>query len=476
MKLVKLVRLPDVLSPMGIRRSPGDDATDLQDDATDLQLWPAYVLNRTALIKSLEELSHPGSNDYEVLMNHLNDYECEQGRKIRKAALPILYKDCNTVCPEGCDCRYCSTPLDRIIIIGPREYFHVKDAYSFEKKKASMEERWSVMMRKHRNSQPGEVGYDIICHLRQLMLAMEQCDAPMNVNEDMVQVTNITPSPTNKKRQGMHGDHPRSSKKPKHGNHSDQTAEDVGGVDDVSLRGDDPSTHSLSSSSSSQSDFLVLGDDVSYLSGSECSTFSETSSSGKSRYATKRECESQKKKGGSRLVLNTTPPVGNGPNTRTCLLDAVMTLLQSNVHATKIRKSIVASMPPTGDTPISVATKALSQFGIGLQAVTGMYRDRPGGAAYNVVQERNCSLILRIKLTNLRNQVAYHMAAWDGETIYDRPRNSKVSHTKDRQSVSCARAVFWKLYSKEKFRDWRIVNVYRIIESTTMAAREHHCT
>lgn len=175
-------------------------------------------------------------------------------------------------------------------------------------------------------------------------------------------------------------------------------------------------------------------------------------------------------------MLNTTPPVGNGPNTRTCLLDAVMTLLQSNVHATKIRKSIVASMPPTGDTPISVATKALSQFGIGLQAVTGMYRDRPGGAAYNVVQERNCSLILRIKLTNLRNQVAYHMAAWDGETIYDRPRNSKVSHTKDRQSVSCARAVFWKLYSKEKFRDWRIVNVYRIIESTTMAAREHHCT
>ena len=72
----------------------------------------------------------------------------------------------------------------------------------------------------------------------------------------------------------------QSSKKPKHGNHSDQTAEDVGGVDDVSLRGDDPSTRSRSSSSSSQSDFLALGDDVSSLSLSgDDSSLSEIKSS-----------------------------------------------------------------------------------------------------------------------------------------------------------------------------------------------------
>ena len=34
------------------------------------------------------------------------------------------------------------------------------------------------MMRKHRNSQPGSVGYDIICHVRQLMLAMEHGNDP----------------------------------------------------------------------------------------------------------------------------------------------------------------------------------------------------------------------------------------------------------------------------------------------------------
>jgi len=457
MKLVKIVRLPDVFLPFGIRRS-GDE------DTTDLQLWPARVFNRKGLIKSLEELSLPGSKDYEVLMNHLND--CEQGRKIRRAALPILYKDCSTLCTDGCDCRHCSVPLDRVIIIGPREYFHVRDVYSFEKKKAAMEERWSVMMRKHRNSQPGSVGYDIICHLRQLMLAMEQCGAPMNVDSDMVQVTNITPSPTNtnKKRQSMHGDN-SSSKKPKHGNHNDEIAEAVGGVDDVSFCGNGPSIRSQSSSSSSQSDFLASGDDVSSLSGGECSTLSETSSSGKSHHAMKRAFESQALKVGSRLVLSTTTPIADGHNTRTCLLDAVMTLLQYNAHANKIRNSIIASMPPTGDTPISVATKALSRFGMSLQTVTSTYHHRSGGIAYNVLQEHQCKLILRMKLTNKSNRVSYHVVAWDGTFIHDRPYKSKVSKINDRRTILSCREVFSKLY--RKFKDWRIIHVYRLVEFTT---------
>ena len=448
---LKLVRLPDNLLPPGIRCYDG-----ITDSA---HLWPGRVMNRKALIRSLEELSPPGTDRYQLLIDQVRVSESEQGSTIRKAALPILYKDCNTMCPDGCDCYYCSSPLpDQTIVIGPRLYVRVKSAFSFEKKKKDMERMWSKLMSEYRNSQPGTVEYDIVCHGHQLMLAMEHCGQALDLSGVTLQMKHLTPSPTTKKRRSTHGDN-SSSKLPKHGDHYGEVAKAVG-ESNVSLSGNGTSTNSQYSQSR-QSDIMASGDDISSLSGDD-SCLSDSAPSSNSRGAKKRYDESLALKVGSRLVLNTTTPITKGPNTRTCLLDAVMTLLQSNVHAIRIRKSIIASMPPTGDTPISVATRVLSQYGIGLQTVTSMYHHRSGGIAYNVIQEHQCKLILRIKLTNLGNGVSYHVVAWDGTFIYDRPVMSKVSPINDRKTVARARAVFSKLY--RKFKDWRIIHVYKLVD------------
>ena len=179
-------------------------------------------------------------------------------------------------------------------------------------------------------------------------------------------------------------------------------------------------------------------------------------------HSQKHEEESLDEEGGSRLVLNKTSAITHGPNTRTCLQDALMVFVPSSADTDQIREALIASMPPSGDTPVSVARKALSDFGIDIKVVTGLYDNKTGGIAYHLLQERQCKLILRIKLTNKGNRVSSHFVAWDGSTIHDRPYMIQVSDVKDRRTYRSCREVFNKLY--RKFLDWRITRVYSIIE------------
>ena len=426
---IKLVRLSDDLLPNSLRK--------YDNEPHDSQLWPMYVYeDYDALKASLSELSSPGSYDHGVLMN---DVElCDQRCPIRRAALPIHHDVCNTKCMGNCHCRHCSTEqkMTCAMSIGPRYYVHVKDAFSIQKKKKNMENIWRILMSKHKNAPPGSNGYDIINHAHQLLFAMDQCGAPMNIGSDTVDVNHTTTSPQ-KKRRRKKRDRDSSRKKPKKNeNGNSNKAETAGGsVVDVSLFGDGPSTPP------------------------------RPKPSGQSHHAMRRENKSHDEEGGSRLVLNKTRSSTSGPNSRTCLLDAVIALLPSNAVSEKISKSIIASMPPTGDTPVSVAAKALAGNCFTLETVTRIYDNKKGGIAYHLLQETKCKLILHLKLTNHRKQVSSHFVAWDGSVIHDCPYSSKVSNIKDRQSIYGCREVFSKLY--RKFKHWEIHHVYRIREQTS---------
>jgi len=175
------------------------------------------------------------------------------------------------------------------------------------------------------------------------------------------------------------------------------------------------------------------------------------------------ETKSLADEGGSRLVLNKTSAITGGPNTRTCLLDALMVFVPSYADTESIRNSLVAAMPRTGDTPVSVARQVLMNFGFDLKVATKDYDNKKGGMTYHLLQERACKLILRIKLTNKSRQSSSHFVAWDGHTIHDRPYSSKVSDYIDRKSSDNSKEVFSKLY--RKFADWRITRVYAFVEN-----------
>jgi hypothetical protein len=138
----------------------------------------------------------------------------------------------------------------------------------------------------------------------------------------------------------------------------------------------------------------------------------------KSQASRKHGNDAKRKKGGARLNLNKTEAIPSGPNTRACLLDSVTTLLpaetKEQVHAT-----MVTAMPAEGDTSVADITDALAAHGLSLVPVSGEYRKK-GGVEFNLLQERQCKLVINLRLTDLDGDPMSHFVAWDGECIHDR--------------------------------------------------------
>ena len=126
------------------------------------------------------------------------------------------------------------------------------------------------------------------------------------------------------------------------------------------------------------------------------------------------------------------------------------------------RNSVASSMPPVGDTPIISANIALKAHGMILELVSNEYHKK-GGAAFHLVQECQCRLIVNIKLTNNKKQIISHFVAWDGKTIHDRPYMSVVNNTYDRAHKEGSNNVFGKLYKKSVFHSWQITSIYRLV-------------
>jgi hypothetical protein len=119
-------------------------------------------------------------------------------------------------------------------------------------------------------------------------------------------------------------------------------------------------------------------------------------------------------------------------------------------------------MPSEGDTSINDANRGLAKHGMTLKRVSGYYIKK-GGAPLHLLQiQEQCRIVIRIKLVTLENEVANHFVAWDGSTVFDRPKNAEVNRTSDRSSKKSCNAVFERLYPKNQFLSWQITNVYEL--------------
>ena len=177
--------------------------------------------------------------------------------------------------------------------------------------------------------------------------------------------------------------------------------------------------------------------------------------------------KAKKMEGGSRLVCNRLvrnqiTDIGGGPNERTCLLDTIMAILPPNKNKELMCLAILSSMPTEGDTSMMNITDALATNGLMLKQVNAKYI-RKGGAPFHILQERECRMIISVKLTNLEGMTMSHFVAWDGKVIYDRPFTSNVNNIRDRANPERSNMVFAKLYPKSEFKSWQITTVYQLM-------------
>ena len=174
------------------------------------------------------------------------------------------------------------------------------------------------------------------------------------------------------------------------------------------------------------------------------------------------DSEANENVGGSRLVLNKTAPIAPGPNTRTCLPDAIINVLPDGCDKELVLADLLSAMPKFGDTRIADVMIPLARHGLRLERVTQKYNHR-GGFPYHLLKEHDCSLIINLKLTNTKEETVSHFVAWDGSIIYDHPYMSKVNNTTDRNTAEGSKNVFKKMYSKEGFCNYQVTNVYSLV-------------
>ena len=103
--------------------------------------------------------------------------------------------------------------------------------------------------------------------------------------------------------------------------------------------------------------------------------------------------------GGSRLLKTASLPTIEGGNSRTCLLDSILEILPPTTDRRSVQSAIASCMPKEGDTSVKNIKHALADNGLILQRVGGKYIKK-GGAPFHLLKERNCRIIVNIKLTN----------------------------------------------------------------------------
>ena len=110
---------------------------------------------------------------------------------------------------------------------------------------------------------------------------------------------------------------------------------------------------------------------------------------------------------------------------------------------------MVENMRGLGDTPIKIANEALQPHGLYLRRVYQNFIDMPGGVVYNLLQLRECHIVLALDLTRANGSgVAHHTIGWDGKALLDRPHNVVIEE-KDRSNKIHARRAFGELWPKE---------------------------
>ena len=174
---------------------------------------------------------------------------------------------------------------------------------------------------------------------------------------------------------------------------------------------------------------------------------------------------------GSRLIINPMPPVHDGvPNSRRCLLHALLAIIEDPVIKDALTSTFLATMSPRGDTPISVAINALAFHKMGLVRVTQDFNE--GCFAFNLLQIRKtCRLVVIVRLWDLQRPDWYtdHCVAWDGSILHDQPKSVGVNKLSDRSSSPNSKAVFERIFHKKEYKRWQITNIYELIGESQIA-------
>ena len=121
------------------------------------------------------------------------------------------------------------------------------------------------------------------------------------------------------------------------------------------------------------------------------------------------------------------------------------------------RERIVPLLSEEEDTSVLEIAPALEDLGVQLNCVSGRYLGNKE-APLLILKERNCKLILRLRL-RIPGYEWNHFVAWDGRVIHDSPASAIVNYTTDRASVKSARRVFGKTFYEW---GWKITSVFEL--------------
>ena len=102
----------------------------------------------------------------------------------------------------------------------------------------------------------------------------------------------------------------------------------------------------------------------------------------------------------------------------------------------------------------------LAKHGMKLERGNDEYR-KTGGRESCLLQEKECSLVINVKLANHEGDRWHHFVTLDGNVIYDYPKNCKVNCNSD-STQKGSKAVFEKLYYEEEFLSHPVTSVFEL--------------
>jgi hypothetical protein len=183
--------------------------------------------------------------------------------------------------------------------------------------------------------------------------------------------------------------------------------------------------------------------------------------SGKSRNRKKRKkvrSNNHNVKGGCRVV-NT--PLTNEPEQRDCMERALHSLLTPKEKEMVISEPFPLPSDHGGDVSIAISNMWLMKYGMMLEPVTSRYDTKKGGLLYNLLQDLESRLVIKVVLTMCDGGIADHFIAYDGTTLHDVPHSIKPLRDDRRKKRNCL-AIFKKLYPTKNYLAFQVTNVFEL--------------
>jgi hypothetical protein len=145
---------------------------------------------------------------------------------------------------------------------------------------------------------------------------------------------------------------------------------------------------------------------------------------------------------------------------RTCLPDAIRSLLGATMDTATIYSSMVSCIPSDRYCTSGDMKEALKPHRIQIQNVTRKYRKK-GGYLFHLFQETECQLIITVHLVNHEDIHSFHCVSWNGNTIEDQDFSCAVNDSSDKQ-IHGSKEVLQKMFVKDEYKEVQITRVFEI--------------